>query len=228
MTGPDSPLTAAAAQRDVFAKFYAAADPVKAAGAKAYMRDQFEFLGIQTPVRRRLSRDVLTTARRSELDWDFVYECWDKPEREFQYLAVDYLQKMAGALTPGDIAHIRYLITTKSWWDTVDALDTLMGGLSETYPEVRSVLLEWSTDDNIWLRRAAIDHQLLRKDRTDTALLEQILVNNLGSREFFINKAIGWSLREYSKTNPDWVRAFLDRHREDMAPLSIREASKYV
>jgi 3-methyladenine DNA glycosylase AlkD len=78
------------------------------------------------------------------------------------------------------------------------------------------------------LRRIAIDHQLGRKDKTDAALLAQIIENNLGQAEFFINKAIGWSLREYSKTNPDWVRAFIDEHRADMAGLSIREASKYI
>jgi 3-methyladenine DNA glycosylase AlkD len=83
-------------------------------------------------------------------------------------------------------------------------------------------------DENIWLRRIAIDHQLARKDKTDTALLEQIIVNNLGQREFFINKAIGWSLREYSKTNPDWVRGFIEQHKDGLSPLSVREGSKYL
>ena len=86
----------------------------------------------------------------------------------------------------------------------------------------------WSTEDDFWVRRIAIDHQLLRKDRTNTELLETILVNNFGSHEFFINKAIGWALRDYSKTNPDWVRNFIDRHRDQMAALSIKEGSKYI
>jgi len=88
--------------------------------------------------------------------------------------------------------------------------------------------LAWSTDDNIWLRRVAIDHQLLRKQHTDTALLETIICNNLGQKEFFINKAIGWALRDYSKTNPEWVQGFIGRHRHEMAKLSLREASKYL
>ena len=95
-------------------------------------------------------------------------------------------------------------------------------------PEVNNVLLAWSTDDNIWLRRVAIDHQLLRKQHTDTALLETIICNNLGQKEFFINKAIGWALRDYSKTNPEWVQGFIDHHRHEMAKLSLREAGKYL
>ena len=89
-------------------------------------------------------------------------------------------------------------------------------------------MLQWSTDEDFWIRRIAIDHQLLRKEKTNTQLLEQIIINNLGSSEFFINKAIGWSLRDYSKTNPDWVRDFINRYKERMDKLSVREASKYI
>ena len=85
-----------------------------------------------------------------------------------------------------------------------------------------------NVDDNIWLRRVAIDHQLLRKEKTDTNLLEKILVNNLNHTEFFINKAIGWALRDYSKTNPQWVKDFIEKYKNNMASLSIREASKYI
>ena len=98
------------------------------------------------------------------------------------------------------------LITTKSWWDSIDCLDRIVGGIALRYPEINAVILDWSRDDNIWLRRSAIDHQLLRKEKTDTELLAQILDNNLGQSEFFINKAIGWVLRDYRKTNPEWVR----------------------
>lgn len=95
-------------------------------------------------------------------------------------------------------------------------------------PEAKQTILEWSLDDDFWLRRIAIDHQLLQKEKTDTELLEQILINNLNQTEFFINKAIGWSLRDYSKTNPEWVRVFLTKYSSQMAGLSIREASKYI
>ena len=92
------------------------------------------------------------------------------------------------------------------WWYTIDCLDRIIGGIGLEDPRVDGVMLEWSLDEDFWVRRVAIDHQLCRKERTNTALLEQIIVNNLGSGEFFINKAIGWSLRDYSKTNPAWVR----------------------
>ena len=94
--------------------------------------------------------------------------------------------------------------------------------------DVNETLLNWSLDENFWLRRIAIDHQLLRKEKTDTALLEKIIVNNFGQTEFFINKAIGWALRDYSKTDPDWVRAFIKKYEDKMAPLSKKEASKYI
>lgn len=89
-------------------------------------------------------------------------------------------------------------------------------------------MLKWSTDPDFWVRRVAIEYQLLRKDQMDTNLLAKILKNNLGSQEFFINKAVGWALRDYSKTNPQWVAKFIADHRDGLAPLSIREGSKYI
>ena len=100
--------------------------------------------------------------------------------------------------------------------------------------EKRKKIIDWDlldrcyADEDFWVRRIAIDHQLCRKERTNTELLEKILVNNFGSSEFFINKAIGWSLRDYSKTNQDWVRNFVETHKDKMDKLSIREASKYL
>ena len=216
-------------QREIFATFEGAADPQQAVEMSAYMRDQFPFLGIKTPQRRALVKDFLKTARKAEqVDWGFIDACWKRPQREFQYLALDYLHAMEKKLTPTDIPHIRRLATTKSWWDTVDSLDTVVGGIAQKYPEVNTTLLAWSVDDNFWLRRLAIDHQLNRKEQTDAELLRQILTNNLGQTEFFITKAIGWALRAYSKVDPGWVRAFIDAHRDQMAPLSIREGSKYL
>jgi len=194
----------------------------------AYMRNQFPFLGIPTPERKKLSRDFLKSKSRDVVDWEFVFKCWKQPEREFQYLAKDYLEKIANALTPLDIPNFHKIIVTKSWWDTVDGLDVIVGGIAFRFPDVNNTLLAWSIDENFWLRRVAIDHQLMRKDKTDTALLEKILVNNFGQTEFFVNKAIGWALRDYSKTNPDWVRGFLKKYGERMSSLSIKEASKYI
>jgi 3-methyladenine DNA glycosylase AlkD len=196
---------------------------------KRYMRDQFEFLGLKTPLRRSLSRALLKAARQSEVvDWEFVELCWAKSEREFQYLAVDYLTAVKDHLTPADIPQLRLLAVRKSWWDTIDGLDRLVGGIAGRFPQVKQTLLEWSGDDNYWLLRIAIDHQLTLAEATDAALLAEIILNNLGQTEFFINKAIGWALRDYSKTDPAFVRAFIAAHGDAMAPLSVREASKYL
>ena len=119
-------------------------------------------------------------------------------------------------------------IKEKQWWDTIDFFDRIIGEIGLGDSRVDALMLAWSVDEDFWVRRIAIDHQLLRKERTNTELLEQILVNNLGSDEFFINKAIGWSLRDYSKTDPEWVRTFISKYRDRMDKLSIREGSKYI
>lgn len=204
-------------------------DIERAQQMNAYMRNQFPFLGITSPKRRELSREFLKEARQKlVIDWDFVYECWNKPEREYQYVAIDYLKRMEQFLTANDVPKIKEIALRKSWWDTIDSLDKIIGSIAFEYPEVNDMLLKWSVAGNIWLRRIAINHQRGRKEKTDTELLEKIIVNNLGDSEFFINKAIGWILRDYSKVNPDWVRAFIEKYKEELAPLSIREGSKYI
>ncbi|MDR0505078.1 MAG: DNA alkylation repair protein [Bifidobacteriaceae bacterium] len=213
----------------VTAQFLAHADAERAAGMSAYMRHQFAFLGIPTPLRRRLSRPLLAAAKTATaVDWDLVQQCWQRAEREFQYLAINYLQTVKDRLTPADLPVLESLVISKAWWDTVDGLDRVIGRVALRYPQANQTLLEYSLSDNIWLRRVAIDHQLDRREQTDTCLLEQIIVNNLGLSEFFINKAIGWSLREYAKTNPSWVLDFLKRHRQRLSALSFREASKHL
>ena len=201
----------------------------QAVGMRAYMRNQFQFLGISTPRRRTICTPYFKQAKKSQVvDWNFINICWANPYRELQYVAKDYLVAMQGSLTPLDIPKIRQLAVTKSWWDTIDGLDRTVGDIVFSYPDMNGLMLHWSIDENIWLRRIAIDHQLSRKEKTDTELLGKIIENNFGSGEFFINKAVGWALREYSKTNPQWVREFIRKNGEKMAKLSIREASKYI
>nr|NSL47419.1 DNA alkylation repair protein [Dendrosporobacter quercicolus DSM 1736]SDL88671.1 DNA-7-methylguanine glycosylase [Dendrosporobacter quercicolus] len=195
----------------------------------AYMRNQFLFLGIPTPLRKKLCKEYFKTAKKVKIvDWEFIKICWDNPYRELQYVAIDYLVAMQNFLTPQDVPKIKELALKKPWWDTIDGLDKLIGNIAFLNPEVNDVLIDWSTDESMWLRRIAIDHQLLRKDKTNTELLEKIIINNFGSHEFFINKAIGWSLRDYSKTNPKWVSCFIEKYYTQLAPLSIKEASKYI
>ena len=194
-----------------------------------YMLNKFEYIGIKTPERRKIFKNFFKEYKNEEkIDWEFVNKCWENRYREFQYVAADYLKDKKDKLTIDDIPKLKQFILKKSWWDMIDNLDMTIGALALKDSNVNKILLEWSLDENIWLRRIAIDHQLLRKEKTNTELLEKILKNNLGQAEFFINKAIGWALRDYSKTNPEWVKNFIEKNKEKMAKLSIREASKYL
>ena len=194
-----------------------------------YMLNKFEYIGIKTPERREIFKNFFKEYKNEEkIDWEFVNKCWENKYREFQYVAADYLKNMKDKLTIDDIPKLKRLILKKSWWDTIDNLDMTIGALALKDSNVNKILLEWSIDENIWLRRIAIDHQLLRKEKTNTELLEKILKNNLGQAEFFINKAIGWALRDYSKTNPERVKNFIEENKEKMSKLSIKEASKYL
>ncbi|HFI0273875.1 TPA: DNA alkylation repair protein [Streptococcus suis] len=206
----------------------AVADASQAKPMKAYMKNNFEFLGVRTPDRRKVAKQFFKDFKAQGIDWDFVEACWARPYREFQYIAIDYLVTKKKDLVLADLPRLKKLAQSKSWWDSIDGLDKLVGKIILDHPEASQVMLDWSVHEDFWLRRLAIDHQLLRKDKTDTDLLEKILINNLNQKEFFINKAIGWALRDYSKTNPEWVRAFIAQHRSQMAGLSIREGSKYI
>jgi len=211
---------------DIFQTLESAADPEKAAGMAAYLKGQFPCLGIQKPQREALTKEFLKQKKKEPMDWELVETCYAKPEREFHYLAMDYVLLMADKLLPEDISHIEWLIMHNSWWDTVDMFNIPTGRLFLKYPQTIQAIRRWMTSGNMWLRRMSIIFQLHLKDRTDASFLAEAIENNLGSKEFFINKAIGWALREYSKNNPDWVRTFLDTH--ELAPLSVREASKYM
>ena len=204
-------------------------DPEKAAQMSAYMGDQFDFLGVPAPRRRKACEKQFKTARdENEIDWEFIEACWEQKFREFQYVAVDYITLMQHFLKEEDLEKIQKLIRTKSWWDTVDNFHKPIGTLVMTYPNLEEKILEWSKDDNIWIRRSAILLQLGHKKFTNTELLEAIIKNNFGSKEFFINKAIGWALREYSKTNPDWVANFIRENKSELSTLSYREATRFL
>ena len=194
-----------------------------------YMQDKFRFLGVRGATRTEIYKKYFPDARKAKtIDWDFVENCWNKEEREFQYVVVYYLKAIQKFLKREDISRLKYLIVTKSWWDTVDLLAKVVGSLVIRIEGYDQIMLEWSKDSNIWLKRVAILYQLSLKEKVDKQVLERILVNNLGDSEFFINKAIGWALRDYSKFNPEWVREFIEKNKNGMANLSIREASKYL
>ena len=213
----------------MFEKMEENANQEQATKMEAYMKNQFPFLGLPKPELTKLMLPYIKQAVKAEaIDWGFIFLCFEKDYREAQYVGVEYLSRSQKKLTEQDLDKIKRLILTKSWWDITDSLDKVIGQLSKEYPSIHEEMLIWSKSDNIWLRRVAIDYQLQLKDKTDVLLLEQIIVNNFGTKEFFINKAIGWSLRAYSKVNPEWVASFLKKYEQSLAPLSIREAKKYL
>lgn len=213
---------------DIFAEFKKLKNDKKAIEMSAYMKNKFAFLGISASPRKEIENKIFKSVSKGDLDFKFTDKCYKNKYREFQYASIDYLNFKKEYLNISHIEILKNYILTKSWWDTIDHLDKIVGDIALRDKKVNKILLNWSLDENIWLRRIAIDHQILRKEKTNAELLEQIIINNLNQKEFFINKAIGWSLRDYSKTNPKWVRDFIKRHKNSMNNLSIREASKYI
>ncbi len=207
------------------------ANPANAAPMKKYMRDQFEFLGIKTPARAALMKEFIKGHGLPPPDGLDVIarELWSLPQREFQYTANGLIGRLQRKLDPDFISTLEYLIVIKSWWDTVDMLagDTV-GAHFQRFPEVREKYLKkWRTSDNFWLRRTTLLFQLGYKEGTDFGLLCELIRENLGSDEFFINKAIGWSLRQYAWTDPAAVKKFVKATKE-LHPLSRREALKNI
>lgn len=213
------------------ATYAAAADPERAAPMRAYMKDVAPFLGLTTPVRRALSRTVLQgLPRPDEADCTAIaLRCWQLPEREYHYFAADYLRRHARACSSGFLPVARHLVATVSWWDTVDALAAhVVGALVAADPKLTADMDTWIADDDLWIARTALLHQLRFKESTDTERLFTYCLRQSGHPDFFIRKAIGWCLREYAKTDPEAVRAFLARERGRFAPLSVREALKNI
>ena len=213
---------------DIISSFRNAANPAKARPMAAYMKNQFPFLGLQKPERAALSRDFLKQKKaESGIDFSFIERCFALPEREFCYLAQSYLDQVKARLTPEDIPFLEQLVQTRPWWDTVDYLSSIAGDVLRRFPAVRQeTATRWMTHESLWLRRVSVIFQLKYKTETDTALLERAILANCDTTEFFLNKAIGWALREYSKTDAAWVRAFIASH--TLHPLSVREGSKYI
>ncbi|HNH26213.1 MAG TPA: DNA alkylation repair protein [Anaerolineales bacterium] len=217
--------------RSIKTLFEANANPVNAAPMKKYMRDQFEYLGIKSPqVKSLFSGYVKQNGLPPIEDLSvIVSELWNLPQREFQYLAINLLDKMEKKLPEDFIATLEHLITHKSWWDTVDLIaGHSVGVMFKRYPKVKAQYLKkWRKSENIWLRRTTLLFQLGYKKETDFGLMCELIQENLGSDEFFINKAIGWALRQYAWTNPSAVKKFVKATKE-LSPLSRKEALKNI
>ena len=209
----------------------AVADPERVEPMTRYMRDQFRFLGVSSPVLRTTVKPVLTAA--GDVSGDelvaFVDRCWDQPEREFQYVGTLLLRRWVRHLEPGHLEDLERYITTNSWWDTVDSLAAWsVGPLVRANPELRAVMDDWIDDENIWLARTAILHQLSYKGETDADRLFRYAMARAGDTEFFIRKAIGWALRQYARQEPERVRAFVEANRNELSGLTVREALKHL
>jgi 3-methyladenine DNA glycosylase AlkD len=212
------------------AAFEAQRNPAYATAMAAYMRNQFPFIGIPTPQRRALSREVLTgIPRPTERQLAAVMRAvWALPEREYQYFGCDYSNGEVRVASPRYLVELRRRITTKSWWDTVDALVHSVATLLRASPELVTTMDEWIDDDNVWVARVAILHQLGAKNATDTERLFDYCTRRADHPDFFVRKAIGWALREYSKTDPDAVLTYVNTMDGRLSPLSRREALKRI
>ncbi|WP_399882528.1 DNA alkylation repair protein [Streptomyces sp. BBFR51] len=227
---PHSPLADTVLER-LTVVYAAEADPERAVEIRAYMRDVAPFLGLTSPVRRALSRTVLEgVPRPSESDCTAIaLRCWRLPEREYHYFAVDFLRRHVTHCSSGFLPVVRHLLTTVPWWDTVDLLAAhVVGALVTADRGLTADMDAWIGDEDLWLVRAALLHQLRYRERTDTDRLFGYCLRQSDHGDFFVRKAIGWCLREYAKTAPDAVRAFVAEHRTRLAPLSVREALRTI
>lgn len=211
---------------DIFKKN---ADEETALPMKKYMKNKFEFLGIKSPQRRVLLNEILNNTKLSKEELIKTAEnLWIEEAREFQHVAMDLLLKYKKLLDINDLELLEKLVVTKSWWDTVDILAVNLIGyiLKDNTSVINTYINKWLECDNIWLNRTAILFQLKYKNDTDEKLLYEIIRRFTSSSEFFIQKAIGWALREYSKTNQSSVIEFINNN--ELKPLSRREGLKHI
>ncbi len=212
---------------DYFSKYE---NPENSIPMKRYMKNRFEFYGMKSPERKIITRDFIKNhGRPSGLDVsDFLQKLWGQPYRELHYFGLDVLEYYVKIQQISDVDLFRFLITTKSWWDTVDWLATRIVGVHlKNHPdEIDFVHRSWMDSNNMWLQRVCILFQLKYKQNTDLKLLFKTIEKLKDSDEFFIQKAIGWALREYSKTDPEIVIRFVKNH--SLKPLSHREALKVI
>lgn len=207
----------------------AVADPDKAPKMAAYMKDRFTFLGVTSPIRKAAQKPFLASAPNAHPDdvLNVADLCWEQDEREFQYVGSDLLRARAKTFRSADLSRLHALIINKSWWDTVDALAAHpVGTLVSRFPELADTMDIWIDDEDIWVARTAILHQLRYKDALDQERLFSYVEKRAADTEFFIRKALGWALRDYGRVAPDAVRNFVAKHEDELSGLTRREALK--
>lgn len=210
-------------------------DPDRAAAQQRYMKSAMPYRGFTSPELKALLRPLLAEhPPEDRASWEAtVRELWDgATHREERYAALAIGRHRAARtwLDAGSVPLFRHLVVTGAWWDLVDeTAQHLVRPALESHPEeLTPVLRDWATDDDVWIRRTAVICQVGRRAATDTDLLRHAIDANVDDRTFWLRKGIGWALRDYARTDPDWVRAEVDRHGVRLANLSRREALKHL
>jgi 3-methyladenine DNA glycosylase AlkD len=207
--------------------FYALKNPENAHWMRQYMRNKYQFIGIKKPEQALVFKDIYKKFGKAEDWYEVSSELFAMPEREFQYVAMAYLLKAKNSWDSRVPLLVHRWVDDNSWWDVVDVLGPKVLGLYfQRFPQERSEWISiWMKSPNFWHQRLCILFQLDYKKQTDVTLLSTIILSLNTSKEFFIQKAIGWSLRQYARTDPEWVLDFVDNH--PLMPLSKREALKH-
>jgi 3-methyladenine DNA glycosylase AlkD len=221
--------------KEVRAGLKDAGDPIKAPQMQAYMKSLMPYRGVSAPVQRAMWRKIFGQyPLMPEEQWRGVaLELWRKAEyREERYAAVAFtdLKMYLRYRTMDAVPMFEEMIVTGAWWDFVDAIaGHHLGDVLRSDPRRMNPLMRrWSTDEHMWKRRASILCQLGFKRETDLDLLYACIEPNLGDKDFFIRKAIGWALRQYAWTDPGEVKSYVKSHRDRLSPLSVREALKNI
>ena len=194
-----------------------------------YMKNHFVFFGINSPLRTTLFKQFRAENESPQYNAlrEAVLELWLEPERELQYCAIELLERCKKEWTEDMIHLFEELIVTKSWWDSVDGVAPLVGLYFKKFPhQTRPITEGWMNSENMWLQRVCVIFQLTYRKETDTALMFDYMRRLCHSKAFFIQKAIGWALRQHARTDADLVRQFVETTK--LAPLSKREALKHI
>ena len=207
-------------------------DSSRVTAMENYLKNKFPFLGVMSGPRKEVMRawkaSLPSTLTRNET-WDIIRELWQKEEREYHQLALDWMLTWnIKSYEKTDIDHIYFILSNQSWWDTIDGIAVhIVGKYAKKFPEeMPTIINEWIAHPSFWLNRTCLVYQMKFKDQTDLGLQQGYIHTLKWNKEFFIQKAIGWSLREVSKSNPEWVRAVVEQ--EELKGLAYREAMKYV
>jgi len=218
---------------DITAALTPLADPERALSMKAYLLHQFDFLGLPAPIRRAAVKDFVNAKQSDKgVVLNSADLLWTYPLREYRYTAIDLLRRHAKLFDTSDLPFFKKLLQTDSWWETVDGLSAVIGAIlraENTKGKSSAELMNaWIKDEDFWVRRSAMLHQLGWREQTDQSLLAEYALTLAHEQESSFERAIGWALRDYARAEPDWVLSFTAQHEDRFANLTLREARKHL